>query len=221
MPSQSSTQQSHADVMDQLYAWQINIYDFTRKYYLLDRDFLISHLQPPPHGQVIEIGCGTGRNLIRAAELYPDAHFTGLDISSVMLQKAQKAIKKAGLDHRIRLAQADAEHLDFDDPVFMPHSYDRVFCSYTLSMVPAWTTALMGIARLVKSNGSLMIVDFGQMKDMPRLFKAGIRQWLKIFHTTPRDALAEGMQHIAALGFDIDISHPHYGYSIFVKAQKN
>ncbi|NDB70031.1 MAG: hypothetical protein EB015_18920 [Methylocystaceae bacterium] len=87
-------------------------------------------------------------------------------------------------------------------------------------MVPAWMTALMGIACLVKNNGTLMIVDFGQMKDMPRLVKAGIRQWLKIFHTTPRDGLVEGMQKIAALGFDIDISHPNYGYSIFVNAQK-
>ena len=138
-----------------------------------------------------------------------------------MLEKARKAVQKAGLETRIRLILADAEHLDFDHPVFMPQFYDRVFCSYTLSMVPDWTTALIGIARLVKSNGTLMIVDFGQMKDMPRLFKVGIRQWLKIFHTTPRDALVEGMQQIAALGFDIDISHPHYGYSIFVKAQKN
>ena len=221
MHSNSSTHQTHADVMDQLYAWQINIYDFTRKYYLLDRDFLIKQLSPPKDGNVIEIGCGTGRNLIHAAQLYPDAHFTGLDISSVMLEKAHKAIRKAGLESRIHLLQSDAVNLNYNDLLLKPQSYDRVFCSYTLSMVPDWNAALLGISQLVKHSGYLMVVDFGQMNDMPHLFKMGLRKWLKFFHTTPRDALAEGMKQIEQLGFDIDISHPHYGYSIFIKAHKN
>jgi S-adenosylmethionine-diacylgycerolhomoserine-N-methlytransferase len=221
MPVDSTTHQTHADVMDRLYAWQINIYDFTRKYYLLDRDFLITHLAPPKHGHVIEIGCGTGRNLIKAAKLYPDTYFTGLDISSVMLAKANQAIRKASLEDRIQLIQADASNLDFSNPALAPLSFDRVFCSYTLSMVPDWNNALLQIVQLVKKNGSLTIVDFGQMQEMPHFFKIVLRQWLKLFHTTPRDGLTEGIQQIAPFGFDIEINHPHFGYSIFIKAEKN
>ena len=68
----------HGDLMDRLYRHQRHIYDLTRKYYLLGRDELIAELDPPPHGTVLEIGCGTGRNLLavraplsRRAPLWP------------------------------------------------------------------------------------------------------------------------------------------------------
>jgi S-adenosylmethionine-diacylgycerolhomoserine-N-methlytransferase len=213
--------QSHADIMDQLYAWQVNIYDLTRKYYLLDRDFLLSNLCPPIHGNIIEIGCGTGRNLIKTANLYPETSLVGLDISSVMLEKAHKNICRAGLEHRIQLLHADSVKLDYSHVLLLPKSYDRVFCSYTLSMIPDWTQALFLIAKLVKDNGSLHIVDFGEMNRLPSFIKLCIRQWLKIFHTKPRDNLASELNRLFESGFDYEISHPHYGYSIFIKATKN
>jgi S-adenosylmethionine-diacylgycerolhomoserine-N-methlytransferase len=55
------------ELMDRVYRRQRHIYDLTRKYFLLGRDTLISRLQPPTGGSVIEIGCGTGRNLVAAA----------------------------------------------------------------------------------------------------------------------------------------------------------
>ena len=58
---------AHAAQMDAIYAGQRHIYDATRKYYLLGRDRLIADLAPPPGGRVVEVGCGTGRNLILAA----------------------------------------------------------------------------------------------------------------------------------------------------------
>ena len=46
---------------------QRHIYDGTRRYYLLGRDRLIADLAPAPGASVLEIGCGTGRNLVLAA----------------------------------------------------------------------------------------------------------------------------------------------------------
>ena len=46
-------------------------YDASRRYYLLGRDRLLDQLAPPPGGSILEIGCGTGRNLIGAARRYP------------------------------------------------------------------------------------------------------------------------------------------------------
>ena len=54
----------HRDLMDRIYRHQRHIYDLTRKYYLLGRDELITALAPPGNGSVLEIGCGTGRNLL-------------------------------------------------------------------------------------------------------------------------------------------------------------
>ena len=98
--------------MDRIYRRQRHFYDATRKYYLLGRDQLIEALAPPRNGTVLEIGCGTGRNLIRIAERYPSCACYGLDVSSAMLTTAQRSVGKAGLEGRIRLALADAT--DFD-----------------------------------------------------------------------------------------------------------
>ena len=69
-----------AVLMDRIYVWQTGIYDLTRKPYLLGRDRLIASLAPPVGGQVLEIGCGTGRNLVEAARRWPHANFHGFDI---------------------------------------------------------------------------------------------------------------------------------------------
>src|SRR6185312_12968397 len=94
--------------MDAIYRYQRYVYDLTRKFYLLGRDRLIDELAPPPAGRVLEIACGTGRNLIGAARHYPRARFYGFDISVAMLDTARGQIAKAGLDQRIRIAAGDA-----------------------------------------------------------------------------------------------------------------
>ncbi len=66
--------------MDRIYRHQRHIYDLTRKYYLLGRDALIRDLAPVPGDTVLEIGCGTGRNLILAARRYPDARFSSVSM---------------------------------------------------------------------------------------------------------------------------------------------
>ncbi len=102
----------HAARMDRIYAGQRHIYDLTRKYYLFGRDRMIDRLDLQPGATVLEVGCGTGRNLIRAARAWPDARFYGLDISAAMLTTARAKVAAAGLSGRITLAQADAA--DFD-----------------------------------------------------------------------------------------------------------
>ena len=66
----------HAARMDRIYAGQRHIYDLTRKYYLFGRDRMIDRLDLQPGATVLEVGCGTGRNLIRAARAWPDARST-------------------------------------------------------------------------------------------------------------------------------------------------
>ena len=71
--------------MDRIYRHQRHVYDLTRRYYLFGRDRLLRELQPPPGGRVLEIGCGTARNLLAAHDLYPTARLFGIDISREML----------------------------------------------------------------------------------------------------------------------------------------
>ena len=176
---------SHGRLMDAVYARQRHIYDLSRKYYLLGRDPLIAGLDVPPGGRVLEIACGTGRNLVLAARSYPDAQLYGFDISAEMLMTARRSIKKAGLSSRIRLAQGDAEAFDLQ-AMFGVAKFDRVFFSYSLSMIPDWPAAIAAGLAAVAPGGSLHIADFGCQEDMPKVFGSLLRVWLAKFHVEPR-----------------------------------
>ncbi len=183
--------------MDAIYRTQRHFYDLTRKYYLLGRDRLIRDLAPPPGGTVIEIGCGTGRNLIAAARAWPDARYFGIDISEAMLETARAKVAAAGLSDRITLAQGDATA--FDAPaLFGVTAFDRVFQSYTLSMIPDWQGALREGAGKLAPGGRLDIVDFGQQEGLPSPFKRLLFGWLAQFDVEPRRALPDVLGQIAA-----------------------
>ncbi|TPM38303.1 class I SAM-dependent methyltransferase [Mesorhizobium sp. B2-3-4] len=184
---------SHAELMDGVYRWQRHIYDLTRKYYLLGRDKLISGLDAPPDGTVLELGCGTGRNIILAARAYPDARFYGLDISTEMLETAGAAVAREGLSGRVMLARGDAT--DFNaKALFEQASFDRVFVSYSLSMIPGWEKTVSAALAALAPGGSLHVVDFGQQEGLPRWFRALLRGWLKKFHVTPRESLRDVLE---------------------------
>jgi S-adenosylmethionine-diacylgycerolhomoserine-N-methlytransferase len=204
---------SAATLMDRMYRHQRHVYDFSRKYYLLGRDRLIARLAAAPSQSVLEIGCGTGRNLIAAARRYPGARLHGLDVSSAMLATARHNISGAGLSSRIRLAQADATAVD-TAALFGSARFDRVFISYSLSMIPAWREVLAGTAGLLAPGGALHVVDFGGQDGWPRWLRAALRRWLALFNVTPCDDLAVVLQAIAArTGLSITAEDIYRGYA--------
>ncbi|MEM8811325.1 MAG: class I SAM-dependent methyltransferase [Pseudomonadota bacterium] len=185
------------DLMDAVYRYQRHFYDLTRKYYLLGRDRMIAELAPPAGGSVLEVGCGTGRNLIAAAKRYPDTRFYGLDISPAMLETARASISRAGLSDRIQLTEADATNFDVNT-VFGSDRFDRVFFSYSLSMIPPWEAALTHAAHHVAPGGRLHVVDFGNQERLPRWFAALLHHWLAAFHVAPRTSMREALKTSAA-----------------------
>jgi S-adenosylmethionine-diacylgycerolhomoserine-N-methlytransferase len=197
----SAAAKTHAALMDEVYRRQRYIYDATRKYFLLGRDGLIDALDPAPGDAVLEIGCGTGRNLAVAARRYPKVRFHGLDISAQMLETAAKRVTRVGMADRIALAQADAT--DFDPvALFGVERFERVYFSYTLSMIPDWRAALDQALAVTAPQGRLHIVDFGQQNALPRLVRKTLRAWLSLFHVDPQAALADGFRDAAGRAGD-------------------
>jgi S-adenosylmethionine-diacylgycerolhomoserine-N-methlytransferase len=136
----------------------------------------------------LEIGCGTGRNLIRAALKYPQTRAYGIDISEEMLSTARAKIVRASLEGRIAVARGDAA--DFDPKtLFGVDAFDRIFVSYALSMIPPWRETIEHAGALLAPGGSLHIVDFGDQQELPTTFRFALWRWLKLFSVHPRVTL--------------------------------
>lgn len=187
---------SHDQLMNAVYRNQRYIYDVTRKFYLLGRDRLIDGLDVPPGGTLLEVACGTGRNLIRAGQRYPQAQLYGFDISTEMLATARANIARAGMADRTRLIQGDATAFDAT-AAFGVAGFDRVMVSYSLSMIPDWRAALACALDLTAPGGQLAVVDFGMQTRLPGWFHKGLQAWLGLFHVTPRADLADAMRALA------------------------
>jgi S-adenosylmethionine-diacylgycerolhomoserine-N-methlytransferase len=175
-------------LMNRIYRRQRHIYDLTRRFFLLGRNRLIADLAPGPGDAVLEIGCGTGRNLILAARRYPQAQFFGIDVSTHMLTSAIEAIERAGLESRVRVAHADATAFH-PRLVFGQQRFERIMISYSLSMIPGWQGVLDVALSLLAKGGRLAIVDFGRQERLPATFRALLRAWLALFHVKPADSL--------------------------------
>ena len=187
----------HAALMDQTYRYQRLFYDLTRRYYLLGRDHLISRLDPPRHGKVLEIACGTGRNMALTAKRYPECLVCGLDISSEMLRSAGAKMSSNGLSGRTKLAEADA--CTFDPAIsFGVEKFDRIILSYSISMIPDWQKSLRQAVQCLAPRGELHVVDFGTQDRLPSWFKGTLRAWLDRFHVTPRDGFKATLETLAS-----------------------
>lgn len=180
----------HGGLMDRVYRRQRHLYDATRKFYLLGRDSMLEGLSPPGGGSILEIGCGTGRNLVKAARLYPSASLFGIDISREMLATAGISISSAGLKGRIRIACSDAALFD-PEKTFGRRTFDRIFISYAVSMIPEWRAVMRAAARHLAPSGELHVVDFGDQDGLPGWFRTALYRWLGWFHVTPRGDLFE------------------------------
>jgi S-adenosylmethionine-diacylgycerolhomoserine-N-methlytransferase len=204
-------------LMNRIYRRQRHIYDFTRKYYLLGRDRLIDGLDAKPGDGVLEIGCGTGRNLVLAARRYPKARFFGIDVSTEMLTSAIEQIGRAGIAARVRVAHADATNFD-PARLFGRAQFERVFISYSLSMIPGWQAVLDSAVALLAPGGELHVVDFGTQARLPRVFRTLLRHWLKLFHVAPRDTLEISLARRAAeTGATLIFERPYHTYAQYAR----
>ena len=180
---------------------------------MLGRDRLLDDLQPEPDQVVLEVGCGTGRNLIQAARRYPEARFYGFDISNEMLITARSSIERAGLSGRITLAQGDATSFDMKE-LFGVEAADRIFISYALSMIPPWRDAIPEAVKALAPQGRLHIVDFGQQSGLPAWYKSVHFAWLRKFSVHPSAELEQVLREIAdSKGVRLSFRRLYRGYA--------
>jgi S-adenosylmethionine-diacylgycerolhomoserine-N-methlytransferase len=164
------------------YRWQSVIYDATRWSFLFGRSVVIDRVarlaQPK---RLLEVGCGTGRNLAELARRFPQAQLMGLDVSADMLAITEK--KMAGERARVELVRRR-----YDQPL-CEGGFDLVLCSYALSMFnPGWEEAVACAAADLAPGGLFALVDFHDSR-FP-----WFRQWMGVNHVRMEGHLLPGLE---------------------------
>jgi ubiquinone/menaquinone biosynthesis C-methylase UbiE len=103
-------------------------------------------------GDVLEIGTGTGATLRSLGHSGQITSFTGIDLSTGMLNQARQVA--AGLQFPVDLRQMDATRLDFPDD-----SFDTVTVSLTLCTVPDPAQTLREMARVCRPAGRIVLLE--------------------------------------------------------------
>jgi S-adenosylmethionine-diacylgycerolhomoserine-N-methlytransferase len=181
----SADREQHRQFLNRYYGHVRHVYDATRKYYLFGRDSVLDELVDEPWERLVEVGCGTGRNLRKLYARRPDARYGAIDASDEMLRHASARCPFATLRHGFA---EDAElGRILDDPP------DRILFSYCLSMVEDPAAALENAQRALAPDGEVVVIDFGDLESLPRLLGTGLRSFLSSFHVRPLpDGLLNG-----------------------------
>lgn len=185
--------------MERMYRPQRAIYDLTRRFYLLGRDRLVDGVPARPGDRVLEIGCGTGRNLLRLGRRVPDLLLCGVDPAASMLAFARRRLERANLGGRVRLVHGVAERIE-PERDFGVAAFDHVIASFCLSMIPEPLTALERALSVLAPGGTLHVVDFGSMSGWPSPLAAALRAWLALFGVHHRPELRAELRRRAAHG---------------------
>lgn len=166
-----------------------------REAYRPGRDRMLDQIAHRPAGAVLEMGCGTARNLRVLGETASRHTLYGLEPSLSKLATARDKLDRAGCTERVTLVQGElAQKLRPKDQFGADGPFDVIFFSYVLSMIPAWDEALAAALSHLAPNGRLYIVDLWDPADLPSVVGATLRGWLGLLDVEPRPALLRTLE---------------------------
>jgi ubiquinone/menaquinone biosynthesis C-methylase UbiE len=105
--------------------------------------------------RVLDIGCGSGRVMLRLAELYPMSYFCGIDLSSEAIEKARDQVFQRGL-RNIEFSVSDLSNFD---KTAEPEALDLVTTFDAIHDQAKPINVLRGIYRSLKSDGVYLMQD--------------------------------------------------------------
>jgi demethylmenaquinone methyltransferase/2-methoxy-6-polyprenyl-1,4-benzoquinol methylase len=115
------------------------------------RRFMVSRLPVGPEDTVVDVACGTGAvalELVRRA----GCSVVGVDQSPEMMEEARRRLRG---DERIRLVEASAADLPFEDA-----SFDGLTAAYLLRYLDDLPAGLAELARVLRPGATAALLDF-------------------------------------------------------------
>ena len=142
--------------------WALPFYDLIVKWLGGEaaRKELLDQALLQPGQRILDVGCGTGTMAIAVKRATQQVEVIGIDPDPKALRRARDKAVKAGVS--IQLDQGFADELPYADA-----SFDRVFSSFMFHHLPAEdrSKALRAMRRVLKTGGSLHLVDFEGPED--------------------------------------------------------
>ncbi len=129
---------------------------------------VVADMDIQPEDNILDLGCGTGRNAGLIAEyLGEKGQITGLDISEEMEKQFREKFIK---DNRIEFINRR-----IDQPINLKKSYDKVFISFVIHGFPheIRDSVIKNAFDHLKPGGSFFILDYAEfdMEKMPALHR--------------------------------------------------
>lgn len=113
---------------------------------------------------VLDLGCGPATQLAQVAQFNPETNFIGVDLSSKMLEDAERHVHREGLKN-VTFRQGDITDLQS----FSTQQFDGVISTMALHHLPSFghlERCFSEIRRVLKQDGALYLVDFGRLKSL-------------------------------------------------------
>jgi ubiquinone/menaquinone biosynthesis C-methylase UbiE len=104
------------------------------------------------HGDVLEIGCGSGAMAAEVLQRFPDVRLTATDYDDSMVTVAERRLAEFG--SRVHVEQADASALPFPDA-----SFDTVVSFIMLHHVLRWEATVAEVVRVLRPEGTFIGYD--------------------------------------------------------------
>ena len=119
------------------------------------RRFLVSRLPVGADDTVLDVACGTAAVSLELVRQKGCA-VVGVDQSPEMLGEARGRIVLAAQTQRVRLVEASAEELPFEDG-----SFDGLTAAYLLRYLDDLPAGLCELARVLRPGATAALLDFG------------------------------------------------------------
>ena len=110
-------------------------------------------------GAVADVGCGGGRALIRLAKAFPASRFVGYDFLPASVERSARNAAAAGVGDRVKFEVRNVMK-------GIPGEFDLVTAFDVLHDFPDPGEGLVALARGLKKDGTLLVLEIGTGKDV-------------------------------------------------------
>ena len=123
-------------------------------------DWGMGHLSEISPKEIIELGCGAGRNAGELLKRYPAARLTAIDYSPLSVGKAAEYNKAMIGSGRCRVQQGDVSDLQLEE-----NRYDLATAFETIYFWPGLESCFVQVAKILKPGGYFLICNESDGKD--------------------------------------------------------